>query len=349
VRPASRRLCCLLLVLAGWAARVSGVDLSSAYPEQELRAWQPKYAATTEQVLQALMGQMLGQPPALTATERQRLAGVRLRFPLPAEQVGHEVTYRGDPLMFYSRLNPPEVVLPVLSLKFFSDVCLAYLWLEWNGYEMASPTIYMKLVKYNRPGRFAQGRYPPLLRAVGVPDDARKNHDLEERYYFVFNHLRTFLLLHELGHIYHRHAASGEDRQAQEIEADRFALEVLSRLGAPPLGAALYFTAAANLQLNRSDFASDATWKDYLSRLSHPANESRLRAAGDYVRQNAKAFADSAATPAEGASGVREFVDTMDALAKLVADPEFPMVPPKGALVDLAPLALHKREEHTKH
>lgn len=340
---------CVLVVLTCEITCVSAVDLSSAYSEQELRAWQPKYAATTEGLLQALMGQMVGQPPVLTTTERQRLAAVKLRFPLPAEQVGPEVIYRGDPLMFYSRLNPPEVVLPVLSLKFFADVCLAYVWLDRSGYEMASPTIYMKLVKYNRPARFPQGRYPPLLRAVGVPADARKNTDLEESYYVVFNQLRTFLLLHEVGHIYHRHTVSSGARQAQEAEADLFALDVLRRLGAPPLGAALYFTAAANLQMNRSDFASDAAWEDYLISLSHPANESRLRAARDYVRQNAKAFAASAATPEEGAAVVQQSVDILDSLAKLVADPEFPMVPPKGTLVDLSPLALHKRQSGDKH
>src|SRR5262249_15890666 len=150
----------------------------------------PKYAATTEQLLQALLGELPGQPPVFTDAERSRLAGVRLRFPLPSEQTGSEAAYRGDPLAFYSRLNPEEVVLPMLSLKFFSELSLAYTWLRLNGYETASPTIYMKLVKFNRPARFPNGRYPSLLGAVGVPDTAREDHAVEEEYYFTFNHVR---------------------------------------------------------------------------------------------------------------------------------------------------------------
>jgi hypothetical protein len=321
------------------------VDLTSAYDEQELRFWQPRYSATTIQLLRALMGQIPGQPAAFTPAQQQQLSKVQLRFPLPSEQIGTEAQFRGDPLMFYSRVDLPEVTLPVLSLKFFSDVCLAYDWLNGNGYESASPTIYMKLVKYNPPTRFPQGKYPPLLRAVGIPDDARKDTALEERYYFTFNHFRTFILLHELGHIYHRDVAGGPDSQKHEVDADLFALETLRRLEAPPLGAVLYFTAAANVQLNRADFPTEAAWKEYLSKLSHPANEVRLQQASDYVRRNARAFAGGANPTPDEMADVQESADILSNLAKLVSDPEFPMGPPKSTLVDLSPLELHKRKK----
>lgn len=353
MRTIRNRFVRFFVVLACTTFHAVAVDLTSAYDEQELRLWQPRYSATTLQLLRALMGQLAGQPAALTVAQQQQLSTVQLRFPLPSEQIGPEAKYRGDPLMFYSRIDPPEVVLPVLSLKFFSDVCLAYEWLNWNGYELASPTIYMKLVKYNSPKRFPQGKYPPLLRAVGVPDDARKDAALEERYFFTFNHFRTFLLLHELGHIYYRDVAGGPDSQKQEVEADLFALETLRRLEAPPLGAALYFTAAANLQLNRADFATDAAWKEYLSKLSHPANEFRMQQASEYIRQNARAFAGGANSTADTMAAVQESADALSKLAKLVSDPEFPMVAPKSTVVDLSPLELHKRKKEsskcTKH
>jgi len=344
MRTIRHRFVRVFVILACVVFHALAVDLSSAYDEQELRFWQPRYSATTLQLLRALMGRMAGQPAALTDAQLQQLSSVQLRFPLPSEQIGAEAQYRGDPLMFYSRVNPPEVTLPVLSLKFFSDVCLAYEWLNRNGYESASPTIYMKLVKYNRPVRFPQGRYPPLLRAIGIPDDARKDAALEERYFFTFNHFRTFLLLHELGHIYHRDVAGGPDSQKHEVEADLFALETLRRLEAPPLGAALYFTVAANLQLNRADFPTEAGWKEYLGKLSHPANEFRLQQASDYIRRNARAFAGGATSAPDSMTAVQDSADVLAKLAKLVGDSEFPMVAPKSTLVDLSPLELRKRK-----
>jgi len=345
MRTIRNRFVGLFVVLACLRFFAFAVDLTSAYDEQELRLWQPRYSATTLQLLRALMGQEPGQPAALTEAQQQQLLAVRLRFPLPSEQNGLEARYRGDPLMFYSRVDPPEVILPVLSLKFFSDVCLAYEWLNRNGYESASPTIYMKLVKYNRPNRFPEGKYPGLLRAVGIPDDARKDSALEERYFFAFNHFRTFVLLHELGHIYHHDLADGADSQKREVEADLFALEALRRLEAPPLGAVLYFTVAANLQLNRADFSTEADWKEYLGKLSHPANEFRLQQASNYIRRNARAFAGGSTSTHADMVAVQEFADILAKLAKLAANPEFPMVAPKSTLVDLSPLKLRKRKD----
>jgi hypothetical protein len=343
MNSATKRLCGILLFVSATSRSVSAADLSSAYPDRDLRPWQTKYAQTTEQLLQALMGRMIGQAPALDDDERRKLASVKLRFPLPGEQVGDEASYRGDPLMFYSRLDPPEVVLPVLSLKFFADLCLAYVWLERNGFEKASPTIYMKLVKYNRPARFPGHHYPAVLTALGIPIDARRDSETEQNYYVAFNYLRAFLLLHELGHIYHRHSPTATDRQSQEIEADLFALRALARIQAAPLGPALYFIAAANLQLNRADFSSEANWKRYAQGLSHPANEQRLRNASKYVRSNLNAFAGADAS-VETINTFKEFADILDSLARLASDDKFPMVPPKGAMVDLSPLALRKKK-----
>jgi hypothetical protein len=292
------------------------------------------------------MGQFPGQPPALNSDQRKRLASVKLRFPLPSEQGGAESVYRGDPLMFYSRSDPPEVVMPVLSLKFLSDVCLAYIWLNRNGYEPGSPTIYMKLVKYNRPTRFPNGRYPPLLEAVGIPDKARSDPAIEDRFNVTVNHERLFILLHELGHVFYRHDTSAGDQQPKEVQADTFALEALLKLEAPPLG--IYFTAAANLQLNRSDFQSDTAWRTYLAGLTHPANEQRMLNAADFLRKNAKAFAGGTdGTPADHAA-VLEMAGILEKLAQLVADPSFPMVPPRSRVVDLSPLKLRKSNDDSK-
>ena len=321
------------------------VDLSSAYPETLLRNLQPQYEFPTKQLLAALMGQFPGQPPALNSDQRTRLATVKLRFPLPSEQRGAESVYRGDPLMFYSRSDPPEIVMPVLSLKFLSDVCLAEIWLNRNGYDPGSPTIYMKLIKYNGPNRFPNGRYPPLLEAVGIPDDARRDPAIESRFNQTVNVERVFILLHELGHVFYQDDTSVGDQRTKEIRADTFALEALRKLETPP--GPIYFTAAANLQLNRSDFPSDPAWRKYLEGLSHPANEQRLQNDADFLRKNAKAFAGGADGTPDYAI-VLQIANTVERLAQLVADPESPMIPARSRLVDLSPLKLRKSNDDPK-
>jgi hypothetical protein len=79
---------------------------------------------------------------------------------------------------------------------------------------------------------------------------------------------RTFILLHELGHIYHAHrAATYEQSRHYEEEADRFAAMVMRRTPLTPLGALVFFFA-------------DAHWSGYPSSAedTHPLSGSRLRA-----------------------------------------------------------------------
>ena len=322
-----------------------GLDLSSAYPETSLRELQPQYEIATKPLLAALMGQFPGQPPGLNSDQRKRLAPVKLRFPLPSEQSGAESVYRGDPLAFYSRSDPPEIVMPVLSLKFLSDVCLAYVWLNRSGHDPSTPSIYMKLLKYNRPDRFPNGRYPPLLEAVGIPENARSDPAIESRFNVTVNHERVFILLHELGHIFYQHDTSGGDQQTKELQADTFALEAMRTLETPPTP--IYFTMAANLQLNRSDFPSDTAWRQYLKGLSHPANEQRLQHEADFLRKNAKEFAGGKESTQDYAD-VLEMANIFESLGKLAAAPESPMVPARSRLVDLSVLNLRKSTNDSK-
>jgi hypothetical protein len=203
----------------------------------------------------------------------------------------------------------------------------------------------MKLVKYNRPDRFPNGRYPPLLEAVGIPDNARSDPAVESRFNETVNVERVFILLHELGHIFYQHDASGGDQQTKELQADTFALEAMRALETPP--SPIYFTMAANLQLNRSDFPSDTAWRQYLVGLSHPANEQRLQHEADFLRKNAKAFAGGTESTQDYAN-VLQIANTIESLAQLVAAPESPMVSARSRLVDLSILKLRKSNNDSK-
>ncbi len=92
-----------------------------------------------------------------------------------------------------------------------------------------------------------------------------------------------FIMAHELGHIYHGHVGrpGGAASIAQEMEADRFALDVLAATGEAPSGAAVFFTAVR--------------WTDPIKRHSHrsthPLSQRRLDAIGRRLLDNPYAFA----------------------------------------------------------
>src|SRR5262249_37589497 len=88
-----------------------------------------------------------------------------------------------------------------------------------------------------------------------------------------------FLLGHELGHIARRHAggATGIHSQAQEREADAYALDAMAIVGFEPLGLAYFFTAAAMMEGGQT---------------THPLGGSRGEAAAQAVEKRPRAFVD---------------------------------------------------------
>ena len=247
------RLMLVLVALGptGLAAR----DLSSLYDQATLEQWRPRYERSTLKILNEVI------LPVLKTEEKQRLGGVpRVDFPMHAGGA-----LKGRPLMFYVPPGPPRVVFPVFSLHFLDDLCTAYAWLQVNGYSLETVSEYTAMLRYKD---FAGGRAPPPLKALQIPDNALKDPRVDELALGHFVTARTFILLHELGHIYHAHrATSYEQSRRNEEEADRFAAMVMQRTPLPPLGALVFFLA-------------DAHWAGYPSAAedTHPLSGARLRA-----------------------------------------------------------------------
>jgi Peptidase U49 len=314
-------------------------DMSSLYDDTTLASWQQPFR---EGILWNVDNVIW---PRLSAQERQALAGVDLCFPLRGQS--------GDPLEFYARLgaaadacadrDPPVVVLPIQSIKFFDDLCVAHAWLWRNGYGPETALEYASMLKYGEPGRFG-GRYPAPLPALQIPDDALADPVTGEQAQKLLKSAVAFLVLHELGHVLHDHpgydAISAAKAQANEQEADRFALTVMRRIGVAPFGMLFWFQTAAYLGPNRGDFQSDDAHAAWLRQATHPVTEARLRAIAADLRQSPEDFSVEFADQESGRRAILATADDIDRVAGVMAEPGIQqLIARRGRLTELSALA----------
>jgi hypothetical protein len=314
-------------------------DMSSLYDDATLASWQPQFQ---EGILWNVDNVIW---PRLSARERQRLAGVDLCFPLRGQS--------GDPLEFYARLgaaadacadrDAPVVVLPIQSIKFFDDLCVAHAWLWRNGYGPDTALEYASMLKYGEAERFG-GRYPAPLPALQIPDDALADPVVEEQAQKLLKSGILFLVLHELGHVLHGHpgydATSAAQAQANEGEADRFALAVMRRIGVAPFGMVFWFQTGAYLAPNRGDFQSDDAYAEWLRQATHPVTDDRLRAIAAELRQSPEDFSVEFPDQARGREAILATADDIDRVASVMAEPGIQrLLARRGRLTELSALA----------
>jgi Peptidase U49 len=294
-------------------------NMASLYDDATLAHWQPRFAEGIRWNVDHVIW------PRLDVSERQRLAGVNLCFPLRGPS--------GDPLEFYARLgvaddacadlSPPVVVLPTASIKFFDDLAVAHAWLWRQGYGPDTALEYASMLKYGEPARFG-GRYPAPLAALQIPDDALADPVVEQRAQDLLKSALVFLMLHELGHVLFGHpgydAISAAEAQANEQDADRFALSVMRRIGVAPFGMVFWFQTAAYLAPNRGDFASDAAHAAWLRDTTHPVTDDRLRAIAAELRQSPEDFALEFADQESGRLAILSTADDIELVADVMAD-----------------------------
>jgi hypothetical protein len=155
-----------------------GADLSNLYDDSTLNYWGTRYAASTGRLLEAFRAQYFN------SRERRALADVDVEFPLQS------ASDRGDPFSFYSAPahSPPQVFMPVLSMHFLDEICIAQAWLQVNDYNIETISDYVAMLKY-RPAP----RFPRPLDALQIRDPLQDDRvaSLSLR---LFNSLRAFSL-----------------------------------------------------------------------------------------------------------------------------------------------------------
>jgi Zn-dependent protease with chaperone function len=156
---------------------------------------------------------------------------------------------------------------------------------------MEPVTDYISMLKYGDAARFG-GRYPDPYTALRIPAKAADEPRVSTIYDQILNHSVSFVLLHEMGHVLYQHPGYGPGvsrarARENEDEADRFALEVLRRVGQPVSGLLFFFLSAAHAVPHRADFGSDAEYQAHLAQATHPLTSQRITRLAQYLREPA--------------------------------------------------------------
>ena len=276
------------------------------YSEDYLATWRPEYQRPLEEDYRQVV------MPRLTPVERARLNEVQIEFPLFGKTT--------DAFEFYSlpSARPPRIVLPVSSLRFFGDVCLAEEWsLQQGRREDLDPVMgYISRTKFGRAPR-RNGKTLSLREAVGVPANAGDNPRIADRSGKCVSSGLLFILLHEMGHIEARERRLPS--QQEEMAADGFALEIFRRLGTPPTGAVLFFSAYSYAAPNRWDFPSEQEYLKSLEQSTHPVTSERLRAVSRELADHAIDYKDP--SPQRGQELARYASAEIRKIADFLDDP----------------------------
>jgi hypothetical protein len=289
-------LALLFLVVSVAGARAQCAppfDWSGFYPPAAL----DRVAQRTTPGLRSNFEQVL--LPRLTDRERQKLGGITLDL--------SRREYAEHPLNFYAATGG-KVVLPLSSVKLVSDLSLALAWYNRNRLPEQKIFDYAAMLAFRGPAPDGVKALP--LTALGVPDTADNDAAIEGLFQKLFGTTMVFIMAHETGHLFHGHRANvGEARsRQQEGEADAFAVELMARLGAAPVGISVYFALASPFEC--------------AERSTHPLSGERINRLVAALRNNASVFARNAPSPQQERQAVETIAQELAKFAKLLDDPD---------------------------
>jgi hypothetical protein len=281
-----------------------GQNVSRLYSQEKLQA---DAARWSEQIQAEYRDTIV---PQLSEEERSALGTVKIEVPLSGPN--------GDPFSFYTD-DKGTIYLPALSLRFFSDLCVANAWLNAHGYDGTAVRDYVGVLL--REATLSPGApLPAVFRSLGIPDNAREESAVANRVDRNFGNTIVFLLAHELGHALKKHDTHSRDRvqkRRQEIEADAFAIEVMRRIGQVPLGVEFWFDVEriGHVQgirrVTSARFPTETEWQKYLAGLDHPVTSERLDALATAVEKAPDSFARNQADQARWTRNSKIFAQYM--------------------------------------
>lgn len=287
----------LLLILVTLIPLSLGArDYSGMYTSNELQRSSNTYS---ENIRAMLAEDIAGY---LTAEESVTLRRVRLSQPW------NRVS---DPFEFSANPATGTILVPTFSVKFFDDLAIATAWFERYNCNKEAVFDYVAALD------FSQRDLPSPLKALNVPEDAYKLDDfVDDVSQKTLKSALVFLVLHELGHVHYQHRPYNEitdsQAQAQETEADQFAMRVLRRMRMPPLGMTVWFMA-----VSMRDPLIDGS-----PRQTHPLTSSRLQAIAQDLRNRPEDFIEPANHGIVSANDIRTIANEIDTIARNLADPD---------------------------
>src|SRR5581483_1999591 len=271
------------LWLVCWGAISQAQNVSWLYSREKLNA---DAARWNEQIRGEYRDTVV---PQLTNKEKAALSAMKIEVPVSGP--------KGDPFEFYS--DGDAVYLPALSLRFYSDLCVANAWLNAHGFDGTTVRNYVGYL-FKEAGAGHRTALP-IFRTLGVPPNARDEASVANRADRNFGNTIVFLLAHELGHALKKHRTDLRDpieKRKQEIEADAFGIEVMRRIGQVPVGFEFWFDVEHSGHVAPVKFDSESAWQKYLSGLDHPVTTERLEALAVAIEKAPDSFARNQANQA---------------------------------------------------
>ncbi len=291
-----RAILALLLLLAGSAARAQcppAYDWSGFYPPAIL----DRVARLTAPDLQSNFEQYM--LPRLTDQQRRALAGVSLDF--------SRREYPEHPLNFYAARGG-KIVLPLSSVRLVTDLTLALAWLNRHRLPEKKVFDYAAMLAYRGPAPDGVRALP--LAALGIPDNATDEPNVGDLFQKLLGDTMIFIMAHEMGHLFHNHQPNVGVAQSrlQESEADSFAVELMGRMGMPPVGISYYFTVVTPFECP--------------TRSTHPLTGERVKRLAATLRDNAALFARDKPSPQHERELIEAIGRELEGLARLLDDPD---------------------------
>jgi len=210
---------CLLFCLA---VVCPAADWSTLYSPAKLKAEQPRLQTAIDFLIQKEIQPFL--------PDQQVTAFGLQPIDLPLDG------FRSDPLDIYAENG--HIIFPVRTLLFVEDLSRCYGWLWANRMSTKTVDEYLGMLRYRSPSDFPGGQYPDPLKALHIPDNALSNPKVVEAAVRLRRTADAFLLLHQFAHLqlHHQPAANRSFTDAQEIEADRYALNIIKDNSVTPTG-----------------------------------------------------------------------------------------------------------------
>lgn len=286
----------IVLVAANGAAKAQcppSFNWSGFYPSAAL----DRVAQRTVPGLRSNFEQVL--LPHLTESERGKLGRVTL-------DLGQR-EYAGHPLNFYATRDR-RVVMPLSSVKLVSDLMLALAWRNRNRLPENKVFDYAAMLAFRGPSPDGVAATP--LATLGVPTDADSTPAVDALFQKMFGTAIVYIMSHEVGHLLHDHrgGVDAARSRAQEAEADAFAVDVMARMGAAPIGVSFYFMIASAFECPTNS--------------THPLSGERVMRVASAITDKTALFVRGKPNPPRERQQIEDIAADLRKVAPLLDDPD---------------------------